>query len=187
MINLRGFPSLIRSGEREGTRLLRHPILAAKNAARMGHTQILEWRSRSRAECRCAGSQRSIRICGSMSFMAGLFHRRLRLMLTLALCAAWATTPLIAEMCAATHTHCQRHMPCCPPSSSGGENCSPVLCPARASQRAVQTRTIRATPPLRIAAVPARPALHTRVPVRELTRGMHYSPPVFRLKDDLRI
>ncbi|MGB6692461.1 MAG: hypothetical protein WBE76_31855 [Terracidiphilus sp.] len=101
--------------------------------------------------------------------------------------AAWSATPLVAEMCAATPAHCQRHMPCCPPSSSGGENCSPVLCPAQTSQRAVQNRTIRATPPLRIAAVPARPALHKSVPVRELTCGMHYSPPVFRLKDDLRI
>jgi hypothetical protein len=122
-----------------------------------------------------------------MWLMVGWFYRGLRLVLTLALCVAWAATPLIAEMCAVTPVHCRRHMPCCPPSSSGGENCSPILCPAQTSQRAVQSRTVRATPPLRIAAVPARPALYKRVPVRELTCGMHYSPPVFRLKDDLRI
>jgi hypothetical protein len=117
----------------------------------------------------------------------GSFDRRLRLGLTLALCLAWAVTPLIAQRCAATPTHCQRHMPCCPPSSTGGKNCSPVLCPAQESQRAVQTRIVRATALPRVAAVPGRPAFRARVPVRELTGGLHYLTPVFRLKDDLRI
>jgi hypothetical protein len=119
--------------------------------------------------------------------VTGWFDRRLRLGLTLVLCLAWAATPLIAEMCAATPAHCQRHMPCCPPSSSGSENCAPILCPARASQRAMQTRIVRAAPLVRVAVVPARPAVRARVPMRELTGSLHYSPSVFRLKDDLRI
>ena len=116
----------------------------------------------------------------------GLFDRRLRFGLTLAFCLAWAATPLIAQMCAATPAHCQRHMPCCAPSGSG-KTCSPNLCPAQESQRAVQTRIVGAQPLLRIAVVSARPTGCVRAPQRELTCGLHYSPSVFRLKDDLRI
>ena len=119
--------------------------------------------------------------------MTGTFDRRLRLGWTLALCFAWACAPLIAQMCEASPAHCRRHMPCCPPSSPGSENCSPILCPAQASQRAVKTGVVGTAPPMRVAAVPSRSIVGTPVPTRELTCGLRFSPLVFRLKDDLRI
>ena len=107
----------------------------------------------------------------------------------LALCAMWAGTPLIAELCAIPATHCNRHMqmPCCPPAA-GTSNCSMNLCPAQASERAVPTRVARAKAPVRAVAVAVLPVIAPRTaPARELTSGLHYSPTVFRLKDDLRI
>lgn len=105
----------------------------------------------------------------------------------LAICGLWAVTPLIAEICDATPSHCQRQMPCCPHSGSRSNNCAPGLCPAEASQRALPTRTAQALPTI-ASPVPATfPGPAVRVSVRELTAGLYYSPPVFRLKDDLRI
>jgi hypothetical protein len=116
-------------------------------------------------------------------------YRRVRLVLILALCAMWVSTPLIAEICSSAAPQCHRHaqMPCCPPAG-GDHNCAPTLCPAQASQRAVRTQPIRNLAKARPMVVPIRtkrPGLHE--PVRELVAGLHYSPPVFRLKDDFRI
>lgn len=159
-------------------------ILPTNNRARSQSVHLRRVPDRHNS---CSGSRQDGRICGKIVGVTGSFDRRLRLALTLALCLAWAATPLIAQMCAITPTHCQRHMPCCPPSGSGSQNCSPSLCPAEASQRAVQTRIVVTAPPMRVAAAPARPATRAEVPFRELTCGLRYSPPVFRLKDDLRI
>lgn len=124
-----------------------------------------------------------------MSLMTAVSHRRARLVLMLALCATWATTPLIAAICAVPASHCHRsaQMPCCPPSSTS-RGCSMNLCPAQASQRAVPTKAIGDRTPARAAAQTVGPQIPARfAPVRELTSGLHFSPPVFRLKDDLRI
>lgn len=124
-----------------------------------------------------------------MAVVAGSIYRRLRLVLMVALCAMWAATPLIAEFCASLGTECHRHahMPCCPPSG-GSRSCAPTLCPAQASQRAVRTRTIRDIAKARPIPLPIRYERPVRrAPVRELTGGLHYSPLVFRLKDDLRV
>ncbi len=113
----------------------------------------------------------------------------MRLVLMLALCTLWATTPLIAEFCAIPATHCDRHMqmPCCPPAA-GSPNCSTNLCPAQVGERAVVTRAARAKAPARAVAATVQPqAASPAAHARELTSGLHYSPPVFRLKDDLRI
>jgi hypothetical protein len=116
-----------------------------------------------------------------------LNYRRARLVLMLALCAAWTATPLIADICAAASAHCHRQLPCCPPSG-GSKNCSPALCPAQASQRAVRVRAVGERAQARSVVVPVRSASKVRhLPVRELIAGLHYLPPVFRLKDDLRI
>lgn len=111
----------------------------------------------------------------------------MRLTLMLAICGLWAVTPLIVEACVTMPTHCQRKMPCCPRSGSHGNNCAPGLCPAEVSQKALPTRTAHAVPLLAIPlpATLAKPAV--RLSARELTAGLYYSPPVFRLKDDLRI
>ena len=123
-----------------------------------------------------------------MAAMTGLLFRRLRLLLAVALCAAWAATPLIAQICAETPVHCRRHMPCCPyQSSRRGENCAPGLCPAEASQRAVRTRTVRAPLKVRIASEPVRRAAEQRIAIPESIAGLQYRAAVFRLKDDLRI
>jgi hypothetical protein len=119
--------------------------------------------------------------------MRATLRRPIRLLLMLALCAGWAATPLIAQMCAASPALCQRHMPGCPRSHSA-PGCSPALCPALESQRAVKQRAFSE----RVAVRPAAIRLHAAAPApalpqRELTSGLHYSPPVFQLKDDLRI
>jgi len=117
------------------------------------------------------------------------FHRRVRLVLMVALCAMWAATPLIAEICASAATECHRHMhmPCCPPAD-GGRSCAPTLCPAQASQRAMQTQPVRNLAKARPVLMPVsldRPAV--AAPLRELTAGLHSATSVFRWKDDLRI
>jgi len=105
----------------------------------------------------------------------------------LALCAGWASTPLIAQMCAASPALCQRHMPGCPRSHSAPV-CSPGLCPAFESQRAVKQRAFGERAAVQPAAVRLQAAAPAPAsPLRELTSGLHYSPPVFQLKDDLRI
>src|SRR5579863_9965988 len=127
--------------------------------------------------------------CARIPFVTVSFYRRARLVLMLALCAMWAATPLVAEFCASAAPECHRHvqMPCCPPSG-GSHNCSPTLCPAQASQRAVRTRTVRDIAKAQPLPAPIRTASRTRpAPVRELSEGLHYAPAVFRLKDDLRI
>jgi hypothetical protein len=121
--------------------------------------------------------------------VTGSFNRRLRLASMMALCALWASTPLIAAACAvpALHCHKQMQMPCCPPAG-GGRNCSMSLCPAQAAERAVPSRGVRIAAPVRAAAIPARPAISgSFAPLRELTAGLHFCASVFRLKDDLRI
>jgi hypothetical protein len=62
------------------------------------------------------------------------------------------------------------------------------LCPAQASERAILSNAIGDHAPARAASQPLSPLIPMRfTPARELTSGLHYFPPVFRLKDDLRI
>jgi len=119
--------------------------------------------------------------------MKASFYRRARLVLLLGLCAAWLATPLIAEICAAMPAECHHPMPCCPPGSSQRQ-CSTALCPAQVSQKAKPAQTIGDRTHIRPQFVPRDAQLAERSgPLWELTAGLHYSPPVFRLKDDLRI
>lgn len=119
--------------------------------------------------------------------MPGGLYRRVRLGLLLTLCAAWLVTPLIAAFCASMPVHCNHPMPCCP-TDGNARQCPQGLCPAEVSQKAelLQAAGTQAHSRLEFVAQPA-PAPMQQNPVHELTVGLHYSPPVFRLKDDLRI
>lgn len=119
--------------------------------------------------------------------MIGWRHSRVRLVLMIALCAVWAGTPLIAALCAGSATHCERHMPCCPPGSSN-HSCTPYACPAETSQRAVKVQVQQIAAPVLIAVLAAPAAMPAPyIAVRETTAGLYFEPAVFRLKDDLRI
>lgn len=133
------------------------------------------------------GSCTAMPIWSRLSCVRRVLHPQLCMTLTLALCALWAVTPLIVAACVTMPTHCQRRMPCCPHSGSPSKNCAPGLCPAEASQRALPTRTAHVAPLLAIPLPAALDEPAVRISVRELTAGLYYSPPVFRLKDDLRI
>jgi hypothetical protein len=124
----------------------------------------------------------------------GLLHRRTSRVLALALAAVWVVTLAFADTAVTPAMRCQRgHMPCCPRTGDSegcaGENCSAARCteqvPEKAEGQAGRVAEREA------AALPG-PRLDdgnqgAGWPVRELTSGLRYQSPVFRLKDDLRI
>jgi hypothetical protein len=110
--------------------------------------------------------------------------------LAVALCAGWVATLAFADTAVTPAMHCPRgHKPCCPQSGSG-ESCSTARCteqiPEKAEARVLEapaSETQAAVAPVRIAEAQRSAA----EPARELTAGLHYHAPIFRLKDDLRI
>ncbi|HLY43553.1 MAG TPA: hypothetical protein VKR52_20235 [Terracidiphilus sp.] len=111
---------------------------------------------------------------------------RLRIVLIVALCAAFAATPALAEYIASVQTACRGQMPCCP-VSSGEIGCTHPQCGVVARLHAELVTTI----PARSAVVAAdvfrwMPTIvRSRAPF-PMAFAPH-RPPVFRLKEDLRI
>src|ERR1035438_2994996 len=119
----------------------------------------------------------------------GWLHGRTGRALTLALSAVWILTLAFADTAVAPAMHCQRsHMPCCP-RSGDGESCSSARCREQVREKA-ESQMGKAKGGEAVCVPPARIAPSSRSaqePVRELTSGLRYRAPVFRLKDDLRI
>lgn len=120
--------------------------------------------------------------------MTGFTQRRIARLLSLAVASVWIVTLVWAVTAVTPPLHCQRsHMPCCP----SGESCSNAPCteqiPEKTEKQAVHAkerdsaRTTKAGVPL--------PVLRrgSAALVRELSAGLRFCCPVFRLKDDLRI
>jgi hypothetical protein len=110
--------------------------------------------------------------------------------LILALSAVWVVTLAFADTAVTPAMHCQRgHMPCCP-RSGDGESCSSARCTEQVPEKA-EAQVERAKEGEAQAVVPAgydgASGRFAQEPVRELTSGLRYQAPVFRLKDDFRI
>lgn len=114
-------------------------------------------------------------------------------MLALALAAVWVVTVAFADTAVTPAMRCQRgHMPCCPRTGDSegcaGESCSSVRCteqvPEKAEGQVVHAKDGETATPAVGKNGASAPA---QEPVRELTSGLRYQSPVFRLKDDLRI
>jgi|SRR5579863_2689585 hypothetical protein len=120
----------------------------------------------------------------------GWLHRRTGRALALALSAVWVVTLAFADTAVTPAMHCQRgHMPCCP-RSGNGESCSDARCteqvPEKAEAQGVQAKegeTQAVVSPVLVDGAKR----FSPEPRRELTAGLRYCAPVFRLKDDLRI
>jgi hypothetical protein len=122
-----------------------------------------------------------------MFLMTGALHRRIRAGLVFALCAVWAAMPLLAQVCAATVSHCHHQMPCCP-RTGDSRDCSPGLCPAQVSQRVTENKPLRDLAEAQLALLPImleRQVFQESICALQMER--HSSPPVFQLKDELRI
>jgi hypothetical protein len=117
----------------------------------------------------------------------GLLHRRTWRLLALALSGLWIVTLASAETDFAPGMRCH-HMPCCPRSGGNGESCTGTRCteqvPEKSESEVVQARERPSAAPSTPKAVSGNAA---PAPVRELTSGLAFRTPVFRLKDDLRI
>jgi len=115
-------------------------------------------------------------------------HRRISRVLALALTTVWVVTLAFAETAVTTAMHCQRHMPCCP-QNSNGESCSGTQCTEQVPEKAEiqQARADEAETAVVPAADTGAAAREAAESNRELTPGLRYRAPVFRLKDDLRI
>jgi len=114
-------------------------------------------------------------------------HLRTRVVLILALCAAFTSTPALAEYIASVRTACHGQMPCCP-VSGGGMGCSHPHCGAVARIHAELVSIVRETSALNPAVVsrgwmPRMVGFPGPLPV---AFDPHLAP-VFRLKEDLRI
>jgi hypothetical protein len=124
----------------------------------------------------------------------GSLHRRTHRILALALSAIWIATLAFADTAVAPAMQCERgHMPCCPRTGDSegcmGNNCSAARCAEQAPEKA-EARVVKAQEGEAVAAAPVRRDAKERPavePVSELTSGLRFSAPVFRLKDDLRI
>jgi predicted transglutaminase-like cysteine proteinase len=117
-------------------------------------------------------------------------HRRTLRALALALAAVWVVTLAFADTAVTPAMHCQRgHMPCCPQSSSS-ESCSTARCAEQIPEKAEAQLTQDQEDEIQAVVPPVPTAIAPRLTpefVRELTAGLRYQTPVFRLKDDLRI
>lgn len=119
-----------------------------------------------------------------------LLHGRGSRWLALVLAVAWVSAVASADTLLTPSMHCH-HMPCCPRSDGGSQECSTAQCaeqvPEKAEAQSSAERQERAGQ-VAASAVPvgsaARPAVAA---ARELMPGLRFTAAVFRLKDDLRI
>ena len=119
--------------------------------------------------------------------------RFLRALLPLLAVCLWITAASWAEHVAAEFPLCQpAKSPCCPlPAKNTGESCPAChISNAVAAKKSVEqereqegSKSASRTP----GALNRRVGSRVVVSRRELTRGLHYRPTVFGLKDDLRI
>jgi hypothetical protein len=122
----------------------------------------------------------------------GLFHRRTSKVLALALAAVWVVTLAFADTAVTPAMRCQRgHMPCCPRTGDSegctGESCSAARCTEQVPEKAEGQAGHAKEGEAATSAVGKNGAAPAQEPVRELTSGLRYQSPVFRLKDDLRV
>jgi len=122
-----------------------------------------------------------------MCLVTGSFHRRLRIFLVTALCAVFAAGVGSAQVVALEGHHCGQNMPCCP-SSGPLDGSSQPSCNALVHDHSLSVTTANKTIQLHPAPVPPRAvslAAGSPLPA-SVSRPLH-RPPVFQLKDDLRI
>jgi len=116
----------------------------------------------------------------------GLLHRQMRRLFGVALASLWLVTLASAATAVTPAMHCQgMHMPCCPRSGGDGARCAPVQCAPQAFQKS-ETRTLPRSSTFHRAGF-AQPDVQPSPANRRPQAGRSFRPPVFRLKDDLRI
>lgn len=115
-----------------------------------------------------------------------LCRRRTRKLLVVALAAIWVATLACADTVVPAAHPPHRPMPCCPRSGKQSAQCPPDQCDQAFEK--TDARFAAGASALHRASAP-RPRIPqpSLSPVRELTPGLFFRAPVFRLKDDLRI
>jgi hypothetical protein len=118
--------------------------------------------------------------------MKGCWRRSLSRVLITALTAVWMVTVVSAGAAVTREMPCHGiNMPCCPPSGASSARCSGAQCVEQIPQKSEASAR---APVLHASAwVGLVTERSFSAPVRELTTGLRYGPPVFRLKDDFRI
>ncbi len=119
----------------------------------------------------------------------GLLHRRSYRVLALLLSAVWIVTLVSSDTAVTPAMHCNRsHMPCCPRTGGNGESCSGAQCTEQVPEKS-ETQAAPARERQVAAAAVRRDTCRAAaaVPVREITAGLRFEAPVFRLKDDFRV
>jgi hypothetical protein len=117
--------------------------------------------------------------------MMGRRHPRVFLSLALSAAAVWFAMATSAVAVVMPSRHCHRvPMPCCPPNDAGIPHCVAAQCIVELPQKAEAPNLLvaQAAGAVQIVAPQRFPAL-----APALAESAAWQPPVFRLKDDLRI
>jgi hypothetical protein len=104
--------------------------------------------------------------------------------LTTALAAVWMVTVVSAGAAVTRAMECH-NMPCCPATGASSAQCAGSTCVEQVPQKSesnAKAPVLQASIWVGMIAERAYSA-----PARELTAGLRFGPPVFRLKDDFRI